>query len=124
LRRPNLGARKVKSLFAAPPGQWRTCDPAVKMDGKRKCHLELREAPPTLGGMTILDSLRDPALFGTAFAGPTWDAWRVFLAACFGLPMTPAQMEVFRQHTGREQATTSRAREAWVIAGRRAGKSQ
>ena len=42
--------------------------------------------------MTILDALRDPALFGAAFPGDSRDAWRAFLAAVYALPMTEDQL--------------------------------
>ncbi len=74
--------------------------------------------------MTILDAMRDRALFGSWFSGESWDAWRAFLAAAFALEMTPEQLEVYRRHTGRETLPTSPARETWTIAGRRGGKSR
>ena len=40
--------------------------------------------------LTILDAMEDPELFGAWFAEPSWDAWRAFLAAVFGLPMSEA----------------------------------
>ena len=38
--------------------------------------------------MNILDAMRDSKVFGPHFKGPTWDAWRVFLAALFALPLS------------------------------------
>lgn len=70
-----------------------------------------------------LVALSDQRLYGSAFQGSTWNAWRVFLAAVFGLAMTADQLEVYRKHTGREAAPTAQAREAWMIVGRRGGKS-
>src|SRR5262245_14264523 len=74
--------------------------------------------------MTILEALTDPALFGPLFQGEGWEAWRVFLAAVFGLPMSEAQATLYRRHTGRETLPTAPASEVWCIAGRRAGKSR
>jgi len=74
--------------------------------------------------MNILQALDDPKLFGSAFAGPTWRAWRVFLAVLFGLPLDAAALEVYRQHTGREGAPSKPASEAFAIVGRRGGKSR
>jgi hypothetical protein len=49
----------------------------------------------------------------------------VFLSALFGLPFADHDgLVVFSQHTGRTQLPTQSAREAWVIAGRRGGKSR
>ena len=75
--------------------------------------------------MTVLDAMADPALFASAFP-PTksWAAWRSLPAACFGLPMTDEQRACYREHTGRQTPTTRPAREAWLIVGRRGGKSR
>jgi hypothetical protein len=74
--------------------------------------------------MTILDAMADPALFRRWFRSETWDRWRVFLRALFALPMTAAELPVYREHTQRHHPPASPAREAWVACGRRAGKSR
>ena len=75
--------------------------------------------------MTILDALDDPNLLGAAFPdAESWTAWRAFLAAVYGLPMTADQAAIFRRHTGRQTSPEAQAREVWCIAGRRAGKSR
>lgn len=74
--------------------------------------------------LTILDVMAHPLLFGPTFADPTWDGWRTFLAALFGLPLAEGQAEVFRTRTGRTTLPTAPHREAWVIVGRRGGKSR
>lgn len=75
--------------------------------------------------MTILDAVRDRALFGRWFKGDSWRAWFVFLTAVFGLPLRgKLAIETFRQHTGRQTPPSTPAREAWVIVGRRGGKSR
>src|SRR6267142_630497 len=75
--------------------------------------------------MTILDVLDDPNLFGQAFRDrDSWQAWRAFLAAVFGLPMIDEDTAIYRRLTGRTALPSEPAREAWVIAGRRAGKSR
>jgi len=74
--------------------------------------------------ITLLDALEDPRLFGPLFQGDGWEAWRAFLAAVFGLPMTERQATLYRRHTGRETPPTARAHEVWCIAGCRAGKSR
>lgn len=72
----------------------------------------------------ILDAVNDKNLFARWFKDEaTWRAWRAFLAALFALPMTPHQVEVYRRCTGRSAAPTVPASEAWLICGRRAGKS-
>jgi hypothetical protein len=74
--------------------------------------------------ITILDALRDEALFGRAFPEAPWRVWRTFLAALFGLPMTTASLAVYQGATGRQQPPEQAAREAWMVAGRRGGKSR
>ena len=53
----------------------------------------------------------------------TWQAWRVFLRALFALPMEPGDQDLYRQCTGREQPPEAPVTEAWLIVGRRGGKS-
>lgn len=73
---------------------------------------------------TLLDAMSDPDWFGPIFSGPTWARWRVFLKALFGLPMTDDERTLYTQHTERPTPPSEPAREAWVIVGRRGGKSQ
>ena len=80
---------------------------------------------PGRAPVTILDCLDDPAIFGGVFTPrDSWAAWRAALAAIFGLPMTPEELAGYQACTGRTVAPTTQAREAWIIAGRRAGKSR
>jgi hypothetical protein len=74
-------------------------------------------------GITILDALDDPHLFGQHFDNKTWSAWRAFLAALFGLPLTTDQLQLFKQCTGREHPSEGSTNEAWLVIGRRGGKS-
>jgi hypothetical protein len=67
--------------------------------------------------------MSDPSLFGPWFSGPSWDVWRSFLAALFGLKLEDAALTLYRRHTGRQDPPISRAREAWLVVGRRGGKS-
>lgn len=73
--------------------------------------------------MTILEAMNDPRIFGKWFAGPSWNAWRAFLAALFALPMDDAQLALYRHHTGRQSPPQVPFRECWVCCGRRSGKS-
>ena len=73
---------------------------------------------------TILDAVADANLFGPWFKRTdSWTAWRVFLAALFALPMTTDQLVTYQQCTGRKEPPTEAAAEAWLVCGRRAGKS-
>jgi hypothetical protein len=72
------------------------------------------------GRFTILnhfDSL--PWLRGAA----DWTAWRAFLAASYGLPLNSKELEIYREATGRLEAPKKKAREVWMVCGRRARKS-
>jgi hypothetical protein len=74
--------------------------------------------------MDIRTACDDPALFARWFKDPrSWAAWRAFLAALFALPMTLAELNVYRECTSRETLPSEPATEAWLICGRRAGKS-
>ena len=73
--------------------------------------------------MNIIQALDDQNVFAQFFRGPTWSAWRAFLAALFALPMTPEQLAIYSKHTGRLTPPTQPLREAWLVCGRRAGKS-
>jgi hypothetical protein len=78
----------------------------------------------TARAFTILDAIRDERLFGKAFKDEaTWRAWFVFLAALFGIAMSVEQAEVYRECTGRSVLPDQPFREAWMICGRRSGKS-
>ena len=74
--------------------------------------------------MNVLAALDDAKLFAPHFAGDSWTAWRAFLAALFGLPMTEEQAALYRAHTGRENAPERAFTEAALIIGRRGGKSR
>jgi hypothetical protein len=74
--------------------------------------------------LTILDAMADPRVFRKQLrAGPNWLAWRSFLAALFGLPMTAEQLAIFAHCTQRQQPRPGGYREAWLCCGRRALKS-
>lgn len=74
--------------------------------------------------MNILEACADPNLFAPWFRNRvTWNAWFVFLAALFGLPMDEEQQALFQTHTGRTQPPSQPQRESWLVVGRRGGKS-
>jgi hypothetical protein len=55
------------------------------------------------------------ATAGEASSADSWTAWRVFLAALFGLPLGHDQLALFKQFTGRKTAPKSPLREEWAI---------
>ena len=72
----------------------------------------------------ILRALDDKRLFGSVLRDKaTWEPWRAFLAALFGLLMSEAEADLFRQCTGRSELPSRAFVEAWLVCGRRAGKS-
>lgn len=74
--------------------------------------------------MNILQACDHPELFRPWFKNrESFDAWFAFLAALFGLPMTDEQFAIYQKHTGRQERPTEPTDEAWLIIGRRGGKS-
>ena len=73
---------------------------------------------------TILEAMDHTAVFGPFFKSTSWDGWRAFLAALFGLPMDDAQLALYRQHTGRTAPPTAAFTEGELVVGRRGGKSR
>ena len=74
--------------------------------------------------MNLIEALDHRQLFGPYFRGSTWQAWRVFLAALFALPMSDAERAVYTGHTGRTDLPTTPFKEAALVVGRRGGKSR
>jgi hypothetical protein len=77
-------------------------------------------APPR----DILEAIGNEWWWREWFKVGDWSAWRAFLAALFGLPMTEQQLATYRECTGRTAAPSTQAREAWAVCGRRAGKTR
>lgn len=74
--------------------------------------------------MTILEAIDDPNLFGPWFKNPaSWAAWRVFLKAVFALRMDSAEFQQYRRLTNRIAPPSTQVEEAWLVVGRRGGKS-
>ncbi len=74
--------------------------------------------------VTIMDAIGDPNLFAPWFRDPaTWQGWRAFLAALFGLPMCKDMAELYRRCTGRSEPPAAPQTEASLVVGRRGGKS-
>jgi len=74
--------------------------------------------------ISLLDATTDPNLFAPWFKRrETWSAWFAFLSALFAQPMSEEQLAIYEQCTGRQAAPVSVASEAWLVIGRRGGKS-
>lgn len=72
-------------------------------------------------GPTILDVIGD---WFPAFLEESWRPWRAFLSVVFGLPIADIDRELVGHCTGRTEFSPNQAREAWVVVGRRGGKSR
>lgn len=74
--------------------------------------------------MNIIEAIQDRNLFGKLFKDlDTWRVWLIVLKAIFALPMTPEEIEVYCQFTGRTLPPQKPFREVYLICGRRSGKS-
>lgn len=73
----------------------------------------------------MIQTLSDPALLGQFIKDPeTWKAWFAFLRAFFGLkPASREDRKIFKQCAGGRRWPKKPSSEAWVICGRRGGKS-
>ena len=76
--------------------------------------------------VSILDALRDPALFAPSFPLPTWRPWLCCAAVLFGLTdrLTESEQTFARACLGGRSLPDSPVAEAWLIIGRRGGKSR
>lgn len=72
---------------------------------------------------TIIQAIDDPGLFAPWLSKFNMMAWRVFHAAVFGLPLSPAELGIYRTATGRQRPQLRRAVEVYAPVGRRGGKS-
>lgn len=93
---------------------------AARKGGYAKANKWRQAMPPSAPfAGTILD-----AMDAAEMVGPSFDAWRTFLRAVYALPMDDTDLERFTRHTGRSTPPAAPVREAWLIVGRRGGKSQ
>jgi len=74
--------------------------------------------------MNIIQAINDKRLFGKWFKNPdSWKAWFACLSAMFALQDSEDYLSFYKSHTGRTEWPTTPAKEAWLIVGRRGGKS-
>lgn len=72
----------------------------------------------------LRQALSDPALLGNTLAGPSWARWKAILLATVGEPLTPPELALFKESTGREEPPTELVDEAAYCIGRRGGKDR
>jgi hypothetical protein len=81
---------------------------------------KLNKAP----AINIIEAIHDQNLFRPFFRDlESWWTWEVFLKALFCLPMESTELGIYQVCTGRQIPPERLPREAWVVAGRRSGKS-
>jgi hypothetical protein len=73
--------------------------------------------------INIIDAICDDNIFKPFVKGTSWVRWLVFLKALFAIPMDDAELAIYREHTGRQAPPTTPSHEAWLVIGRRGGKS-
>jgi len=74
--------------------------------------------------LNIIQTFEDPNIFGNLIKDQsTWANWKACLKTIFGLQMSEEEVEVYRKFTGRKKPPTSPFKEAYLIIGRRGGKS-
>jgi len=75
--------------------------------------------------LNIRDAISDSKIFARLFPDrDSWRAWHSFLSALFGLPMSDEELAIYRECTARLDPPTMAAREAWLVVGRKGGKSR
>ena len=72
---------------------------------------------------TIVDCVRDPDLWRPWFHSNSWSRWIVFLKSIFAIDMTQAEVQIYQQCTNRTQTPHDEVTTAWLVIGRRGGKS-
>jgi hypothetical protein len=75
-----------------------------------------------MSALSIIELMDDHALVGDAYAGSSWQTWRVVLAAAHGLALNGEQLEIFRSVAGNREPPKRRVKELWCVVGRRGGK--
>ena len=75
--------------------------------------------------ISLLQAVNDPAIFAPHFSNNvSWGAWWTVAKAIFALRMNANDEALFTACSGRESPPTARAKETWLICGRRGGKSR
>jgi hypothetical protein len=74
--------------------------------------------------MHLVDALDRPELLGDSFAHPSWSACKTVLRVLDGLPLADEAHALYVRCTGRSSPPERPAREAFLVVGRRGGKSR
>lgn len=85
-----------------------------------------RKVPPkSIGNISIIDACLREDIFRPWFRDlSSWRVWFAFLRTMFGLPMDVEDRKIFKKYTKRKDPSGEQYDEAWLVCGRRGGKSQ
>jgi hypothetical protein len=72
-------------------------------------------------GISVVDAMNSPQLFGPHFAGPSWGTWRACIKATFAEPMSDGELAAFRSVAERDPPKKP-VSEAVFVVGRGGGK--
>jgi hypothetical protein len=73
----------------------------------------------------VVGSITDANLFASFFRpAESWARWLTVLRCLFGLPLAADELALFTRCTGRSKPFTEALTEAWLLCGRRSGKSR
>lgn len=72
----------------------------------------------------LMQVCTDTDMFGSWFSDrASWMVWFTFLKALFCLPMTREELHIYKKYSQRDKVPYDLVTEAWLIVGRRGGKS-
>jgi hypothetical protein len=75
--------------------------------------------------ITLTEAMRDPDLFGSVFASPSFWTWKTFAKLVDGLPLVEQrEIDLVKECTGRSTLPADAVRRVILLAGRRAGKDR
>lgn len=84
-----------------------------------------RSLPEAMHAPDIVTAMKDPNLLGAAFKDlKPWRAWMKFLRVLFAQPLGKKSRAFYRKCTNRTKDPEKQFREAFLVVGRRAGKSR
>ena len=82
--------------------------------------------PGAFPTIDVVTALEDPNLFGLVpkfHDLSSWQRWIVLLRALFALPMSPEDVAIYAQHTGRTAPPSQPVQKVFIASGRRSGKT-
>jgi hypothetical protein len=80
--------------------------------------------PSSIPNATIIEAMAHDAVWRGWFKDPkTWAPWRSFLKTLFALPLDATELKLYRECTRRTTPPKQGFTEAWLVVGRRGGKS-